>query len=140
MARLIPKIDPKEIALKPERDVACALIEQLPQDCIVYHSYPWLRADRNDRNSKITLREGEADFVVILPSLGFLILEVKGGAIQYDSENHTWYRQFFEGVFEQSVKVDVKHWWQQEEPHIYGAQVNRYHLLMYVHLLPQLIQ
>lgn len=92
MARLIPKISMDEILSKPERDVARALIEQLPKDCIVYHSYPWLRADRNDKTGKTTLCEGEADFVVVIPELGFLILEVKGGTIEYDSENHLWYR------------------------------------------------
>ena len=34
-----------DISLKPERDVACALVDQLPSDCIVYHSYPWLKED-----------------------------------------------------------------------------------------------
>jgi hypothetical protein len=92
MARLIPKIAVDDISLKPERDVARALVEQLPQDCIVYHSYPWLRADRNDKNGKTTLKEGEADFVIVHPDLGLLILEVKGGTVEYDSECHLWYR------------------------------------------------
>jgi hypothetical protein len=92
MALLIPKIAVDDISLKPERDVACALVEQLPQDCIVYHSYPWLRADRHDKNGNTVLREGEADFVVVHPELGLLILEVKGGTVQYDPEDHLWYR------------------------------------------------
>jgi hypothetical protein len=79
-----------EIALKPERDVARALVEQLPSDCLVYHSYPWLREDRSDRN--VILREGEVDFVVVLPPMGILILEVKGGCIEYDPTDHVWYR------------------------------------------------
>lgn len=40
MARLIPKVSAKEIQVKPERDVASALTERLPEECIVYHSYP----------------------------------------------------------------------------------------------------
>lgn len=97
MARLIPKIAIDEIGLKPERDVARALVEQLPLDCIVYHSYPWLRAERNDKSGKITLKEGEADFVVVLPELGLLVIEVKGGCIEYDQVNHLWYRSSIGG-------------------------------------------
>ncbi len=29
--------------------------------------YPWLRSDRNDKTKKVTLREGEADFVIVHP-------------------------------------------------------------------------
>lgn len=93
MARLIPKIAPQDISNVGERDVATALVEQLPDECIVYHSYPWLRADRNDRSKKVTLREGEADFVIVHPKAGILILEVKGGEIHYDHEDRGWYRQ-----------------------------------------------
>ena len=40
MARLIPKIAPEDISNVGERDVAIALVEQLPNECIVYHSFP----------------------------------------------------------------------------------------------------
>ncbi len=93
MARLIPKIAPHDIANVGERDIAIALVEQLPDDCIVYHSYPWLRADRNDKSKKVTLREGEADFVIVHPNAGILILEVKGGEIHYDHGDRRWYRK-----------------------------------------------
>lgn len=96
MARLIPKIPLDEITLKPERDVARALIEQLPADSVVYHSYPWLNPERNNKGNTI-LREGEADFVLVMPDLGLLVLEVKGGAIRYDPENHLWYRLLDDG-------------------------------------------
>ncbi len=92
MARLIPKVSIDEIALKPERDVARALVDQLPNDCIIYHSYPWLRAERNDRTGRDTLREGETDFVILVPTHGMLVLEVKGGEIGYEPENRRWYR------------------------------------------------
>ena len=79
MAHLIPTLSVEEIDNKPERDVARALLEQLPNHVIVYHSYPWLRPDRNDRSKKTTLKEGEADFLILWPELGLLVLEVKGG-------------------------------------------------------------
>ena len=93
MAKLIPPVDPREIANLGERDVAMALVEQLPDDCTVYHSYPWLRPQRNDRSGKVTLREGEADFVILHPKAGMLVLEVKGGEIEYDHENRRWLRR-----------------------------------------------
>ena len=91
MARLIPKVDIDEIAVKSERDTARCLVDQLPNDCIIYHSYPWLKTDRNDRGNT-TLKEGETDFVIILPSHGMLILEVKGGEISYDEDSRDWSR------------------------------------------------
>lgn len=97
MARLIPKISVEEITLKPERDVARALVEKLPNDCIVYHSYPWLRPERNDRDTKTFLKEGEADFVIVIPSHGVLILEVKGGTIRYDPADRSWTRVLANG-------------------------------------------
>lgn len=97
MARLIPKIPVEEISLKPERDVARALITGLPDDCIVYHSYPWLRSDRNDRTGSVTLREGETDFVIVSPKHGLLVVEVKGGNIDYDPADRLWYRRLSGG-------------------------------------------
>jgi len=91
LARLIPKIEIQDISVKSERDVAKYLVELLPDDCIIYHSYPWLRTDRNDKGNT-TIKEGETDFVVIIPSHGLLVLEVKGGEIKYDSETRQWNR------------------------------------------------
>jgi nuclease-like protein/type III restriction/modification enzyme restriction subunit len=91
MARLIPKVAIDEIAVKSERDTARYLVDLLPNDCIIYHSYPWLRTDRNDRGNT-TLLEGETDFVIVLPTHGLLILEVKGGTIVYDEDHRDWSR------------------------------------------------
>ena len=91
MARLIPKVEIEEIAVKSERDTARFLVDQLPNDCIIYHSYPWLWSDRNDRGNT-TIREGETDFVILLPTHGMLILEVKGGEISYDENTREWSR------------------------------------------------
>lgn len=38
MGRLIPDEDPENIPLKPERDVARALVRDLPDECLIYHS------------------------------------------------------------------------------------------------------
>lgn len=91
MAKLIPHADPADIALKPERDVAYALVNTLPDDCFVYHSFPWLRPERNDRGNELYLRQGEADFVVLSPA-GILVVEVKGGEVRYEPQTGRWYR------------------------------------------------
>ncbi|MEZ6128733.1 MAG: hypothetical protein R3C59_08625 [Planctomycetaceae bacterium] len=79
MARLIPDVDPRTINLKPERDVAVALVRDLPDNCLIYHSYCWLKRDEELRQQP--LKEGEADFLILDPQFGLLDLEVKGGPI-----------------------------------------------------------
>lgn len=96
MAFLVPEQRIEDISLKPERDVARALMDQLPSDCMVFHSYPWLREDRHD--IKTVLREGEADFVIVYPEAGgILVFEVKGGEIDYSPDKISWHRITFTG-------------------------------------------
>lgn len=92
MAYLIPTISIDEIENKPERDVARVLVDRLPAHVTVFHSYPWLRPERNDRTRKTTLHEGEVDFLILWPELGLLVLEVKGGDIRYRSDDRYWFR------------------------------------------------
>ena len=83
MARLIPKISIDEITLKPERDVAPAPGEKLPNDSIVYHSYPWLRPERNDREHQDLPEGGRGRLRHRHPSHGRAASpEVKGGRIE----------------------------------------------------------
>ncbi|MEY4567052.1 MAG: hypothetical protein RLY14_2022 [Planctomycetota bacterium] len=85
MAVLFPDFDPEKISKKPERDVARALVRDLPSDCLIYHSYCWLRRDVNGKRE--TLHEGETDFLILDPAFGLLVLEVKGGDIRHRVEN-----------------------------------------------------
>jgi len=86
MARMLPDVDPSQLQHASEEPVYVALRDQLGDDYIVLHSYPWLRPWRSK-----ALAEGEADFVVLHPSRGLLILEVKGGdTIRYDG--YRWFR------------------------------------------------
>ena len=87
MARLIPNIDPNTIDLKPERDVAIALVRDLADNCLIYHSYCWLNPDRDAIGNP--LLEGEADFLILDPVYGLLVLEVKGGKIAHRIEGDT---------------------------------------------------
>ena len=91
MARMLPDIDPSELQHTSEEPVYVALREQLGDDFVVLHSYPWLRPWRGE-----ALVEGEADFVVLHPSRGLLVLEVKGGD-RISHDGWRWFRETREG-------------------------------------------
>lgn len=76
MARFIPDVAVESISHDSERVVYEAL-RGLPTGFVVLHSFPWLRPLRDLAGEP--LREGEADFVVLHPERGLLVLEVKGG-------------------------------------------------------------
>lgn len=76
MARFIPDVATKDIVHDSERVVYEAL-RALPTGFVVLHSFPWLRPARDLAGEP--LREGEADFVILHPERGLLVLEVKGG-------------------------------------------------------------
>lgn len=91
MARLIPPVeDLSEIANHGERLVAEALVQQLPDDVVVYHSFPWLRLERHAKTGADYLQPGEADFVILDPRWGLLVLEVKGSEVEYQPHTHRW--------------------------------------------------
>jgi len=91
MARMLPDVDPSELEHTSEEPVYRALRDQLGDDYVVLHSYPWLRPWRGE-----ALVEGEADFVVLHPTRGLLVLEVKGGeTIRHDG--YRWFRDTKDG-------------------------------------------
>lgn len=94
MARMIPDVDPSQLEHASEAPVYIALRDQLDDDFIVLHSYPWLRPWRGEG----ALTEGEADFVIVHPQHGLLVLEVKGGAtIRHDHDRRRWVRDTQDG-------------------------------------------
>ena len=100
MARLIPKTDISQIEPLSERDVARALVSGLDDTWTLFHSYSWLRSP------SAKLLEGEADFVMLHPQFGMLIVEVKGGAIRYPGDQ-VWVqsgRDMKQSPFEQARK------------------------------------
>jgi hypothetical protein len=87
MARFIPDVVAGEIAHDSERIVYEGL-RGLPTGFVVLHSFPWLRPTRDLAGEP--LREGEADFVILHPDRGLLVLEVKGG--RPELTGRTWSR------------------------------------------------
>lgn len=107
MARFVPDVATSDIPHDSERRVYEAL-RGLPSGFVVLHSFPWLRPQRDLAGEP--LREGEADFVILHPERGLLVLEVKGG----------------------QPSLIGRQWWrggkQMRDPFI-QAQRNRYSLL-----------
>src|SRR5205823_6226927 len=93
MARMLPDVAAAVIDNIGERLVYEALRDQLPHTWIVrYHSPAcWLQ--------NLRLRECEADFIVLAPKRGLLVIEVKS-SFGYDCENSVWYRLTREGARE----------------------------------------
>ncbi len=87
MATFIPNVKPDQIGHNSERLVYEAF-QNLPTGFIVLHSFPWLRPLRDITTEP--LREGEADFVILHPERGLLVLEVKGGTPEL--RQRTWFR------------------------------------------------
>ncbi len=87
MAQCIPAVRSEDIEHDSERLVYEGL-QTLPDGYVILHSFPWLRPLRDLAHEP--LREGEADFVVLHPDRGLLILEVKGGVPEL--RERTWYR------------------------------------------------
>src|ERR1035441_6194871 len=93
MANMVPDIPFCDPASSAERKVYDAL-RALPNDYRVFHSvtyYLW-------PESGAPPNEGEADFVILHPSKGLLVIEVKGGGIRYEGRECRWYSKDRRGV------------------------------------------
>ncbi len=91
MARLFPRELANWIRNDPKRRaevrVYDGLAQQLGVGWRVFYSVAWLGRTRPDREP----RDGEADFVIAHPGLGYLVLEIKGGGIRYDGLARHWW-------------------------------------------------
>lgn len=96
MARMYPDRPLPGTKSDAERTVFFALKELLPQEYIVMHSVPVYRRDTHASR----LKDGEADFVIIHPDKGMLVIEVKGGEIKREQETGKWFSIGFNGLNE----------------------------------------
>ncbi len=81
MAKLFPERLPSD-TFDSERRVYEALARDLDDDFTVFHSVSWHAQSRKP--------DGEADFLIAHPDLGFIVLEVKGGGIDFDARRSQW--------------------------------------------------
>ncbi len=84
----MPKILGTNSADRWEREIRRQLAIQLPQDWIVVCNIAWaLKSDGG------VVKDGQCDFVVLVPGLGMAILEVKGSHAVRVGEDGTWFRR-----------------------------------------------
>ena len=88
MARMFPERLPAGIESAAERRLYDELATQLDPSYAVIFSAKWLTQQHGGR-----ARPGEADFVIIHPERGLLVLEVKGGGIGRLRETNNWYSE-----------------------------------------------
>ena len=89
MAKIYPEHLPQSIIDDPLRNAERKVYEQLGEldnKFTVYYSVPW-----QSHSNYSGVRDGEADFVIVHPDMGVIILEVKGGDISYDPNEGQWY-------------------------------------------------
>ena len=90
MANIIPALSAaqiKDIPSRAEQKVYTALVEQISKKCLVVHSLEFIK-----KTSRFNSHgDREADFVIISPRYGVLVVEVKGGGIEYDEKVNQWY-------------------------------------------------
>lgn len=88
MARIYPDRAGALIKIQSpaERKLYELLRDDLPSDYVVFHSVAWLA-----RDLRSGAQDGETDFIVAHPERGVLVLEVKGGRINYDGPTNQWY-------------------------------------------------
>ena len=96
MAKLIPTHDIDRIENEGERIVVRALVENLPGDVEVLWS---LKIDVSRNARQVLVREG--DVVVVDPRNGVMVIEVKGGAVSFDTNRNLWVRRTHNGVMEE---------------------------------------
>jgi hypothetical protein len=89
MTNIIPVLSEeqiKEIPSRAEQKIYKALVEQLPKDCLVVHSLEFIKQTSRFKSHG----DREADFVIFSPRFGVLVVEVKGGGIEYDKTINQW--------------------------------------------------
>ncbi|MFC1994293.1 NERD domain-containing protein [Chloroflexota bacterium] len=87
MATMIPAVLAENTRSSAERRLFPILREGLDDSFTVFHSFDLLVQNRQGK-----FIDGEIDFLIFHPKLGFLVLEVKGGSIGFDGEQGTWYQ------------------------------------------------
>jgi len=67
------------------------LKRQVPADWLVLYSCAWTSQWSNRTTN------GEIDFIVVVPTIGILVIELKGGTVWYNGESQQWYQSISSG-------------------------------------------
>ncbi len=88
MAKIFPEHLPETILNDPKRKAEIRMYDALAtmeSKILVFYSVAW-QARRDG-----VARDGEADFVIVHPDWGIIVLEVKGGGIEYHADSGEWF-------------------------------------------------
>lgn len=89
MTTIIPELTDAQLADLPsqaEAKVYRALRDGLSRDFVVFFQVGWIL-----RREEEQAKDGETDFVVCHPDLGYMCIEVKGGGVGFDASTGDWY-------------------------------------------------
>jgi DNA replication protein DnaC len=104
MARMIPEKLSSTTRSNAEKTLFHIFEKHLSADYVVFHGIWW-------QDIKYIVQDREADFLIIHPDRGILILEAKGGQIAYDRLNMAWYQnqhKMKKSPFEQAREIKYK--------------------------------
>ncbi|MEH2420856.1 MAG: nuclease-related domain-containing protein [Nostoc sp.] len=104
MARMIPEKLSSTTKSNAEKKLFEIFAKDLGDDYIVFHGAWW-------QHIKYVVQDREADFIIIHPDRGILIVEAKGGEIRYDSFDKAWYQNQIRmkiSPFEQARQIRYK--------------------------------
>jgi hypothetical protein len=91
LAKIFPQSPPQSVLEDPKRSGEMRVfnaLKTLPAPYVIFYSSNWQKRDVYKG-----VYEGESDFVIAHPEMGFIVLEIKGGAIYYQAEFDQWYSQ-----------------------------------------------
>jgi len=97
MAKIYPERPPQSIIDDPKRGAEMKVfqvLKDLSNQHEIFYSMHW-----QDYSEEKGFYEGEADFVIVHPDKGIIVLEVKGGAILYKGDIDKWFSQDREGEY-----------------------------------------
>ncbi len=106
MARMIPKKLSSRTRSNAEKTLFQIFENNLSDDYVVFHGAWW-------QHIKYIVQDREADFIIIHPDRGILIVEAKGGKISYDHVNMVWYQNEHKmkiSPFQQAREIKYKFW------------------------------
>ena len=89
MTTILPELSDVQLAELPsqaEAKVYRALRDGLSKDFVVLFEVGWIL-----RREEEKAHDGETDFLVCHPTLGYVCIEVKGGGVAFDAATGDWY-------------------------------------------------
>jgi hypothetical protein len=108
-----PEVKKDDPRYQTEYEVYSLFQRVLGENWFVFYNVNWVGM----RTQSGGMEDGEIDFLLAHPEKGILIVEVKGGGVEYDSKLGKWFT-----VNRAGEKIEIKNPFEQ-------AKVNKYHII-----------